>query len=63
VSTSVKWEGLEEFREWLRSLPGDAAGEADKIVQGEANYAALQIRRAYPSRTGNLLRNVLCPSA
>ena len=59
MSTSVKWTGIDEFREWLQSLPSDAAGEADHIVQGEANYAALQIRRRYPSRTGNLLRNVL----
>lgn len=58
MSTSVQWTGIEEFRAWLQSLPSDAAGEADHIVQGEANAAAVQIRSRYPSRTGNLLRNV-----
>lgn len=59
MSTSVKWTGIDEFREWLKSLPLDAGNEAAKIVQGEANAAAFQIRSRYPSRTGNLLRNVL----
>lgn len=59
MSTSVQWTGIDEFREWLQSLPIDAGNEADHIVQGEANAAAVQIRSRYPSRTGNLLRNVL----
>lgn len=58
MSVTAKWTGIDEFREWLRSLPIDAGNEADHIVQGEANAAAVQIRSRYPSRTGNLLRNV-----
>ena len=60
MSTSVRWEGLEEFREWLRSLPGDAAGEAGHIVQGEANYATFQIRSRYRGKfsTGKMQSQV-----
>jgi len=58
MSTSVQWQGLDEFREWLRSLPVEAPREAEKIIQGEANAAAFAIRSRYPSRTGNLRDHV-----
>lgn len=58
MSTSVKWEGLDEFREWLHTLPLEAGNEAEKIVQAEANAAAFQIRSRYPARTGELQRKV-----
>lgn len=54
MSVSVKWTGIDEFREWLQSLPLEAGNEAAKIVQAEANAATFQIRSRYPARTGNL---------
>jgi len=59
MSTSVTWTGIDEFREWLRSLPVDAPREAEKIIQGEANAAAFAIRSRYPARTGNLRSKVV----
>jgi len=58
MSMSAQWTGVEEFRDWLRSLPVEAPREAEKIVQGEANAAAFQIRSRYPARTGNLRNKV-----
>lgn len=59
MSTSVQWTGIEEFRQWLQSLPSDAAGEADHIAQGEANAAAVQIRSRYLPNASNLATKTL----
>lgn len=59
MSVTAKWTGIDEFREWLQSLPSDAAGEADHIVQGEANAAAVQIRSRYLARAADLATKTL----
>lgn len=59
-TATVTWFGLAELREQLRRLPDDLAGEADHIVQGAANYAAVAARTGYASHrfTGNLQEHV-----
>lgn len=50
----VVWQGLEEYRTVLRALPEELRGETDHYVEDAANSAAVDIRSAYPARTGNL---------
>jgi len=54
------FDGLAELRAALRNLPADLAGEAQKIVEGAANGAAVAVRRNYAShrRTGKLQDSV-----
>lgn len=51
---TVVWQGLEEYRKMLLALPDSLRGEADNYVEENANAAAVDIRGAYPARTGNL---------
>lgn len=51
---TLTFQGLDELRAALRALPDDLTGEAGHIVEGAANGAAVDIKTAYPSRTGNL---------
>jgi len=48
MSCAWKWEGLEELRAALRTLPADLAGEAYHIVDGTVNAAAGEIKAGYP---------------
>ena len=48
------FDGLDELRAALRRLPEELAGEAQHEVEGAANGAAADIKRAYPVRTGRL---------
>lgn len=51
----MKWNGLDEFYDQLRTMPAEMTGEAAHITEGVANAAALEIRSAYPvGPTGNL---------
>jgi hypothetical protein len=60
VSTNqLKFDGLAELRAALRSLPSDLTVEASHEVQGAANGAAADIKRAYPVRTGRLRDGVV----
>lgn len=54
MSASVKWNGLDELRAALRTLPADLTAEASFLVEGAANGAAAEIKAAYPVRTGTL---------
>lgn len=54
----VRWDGLDEYRELLRTLPETLANESANLVEGAANAAAFDIRSAYPVRTGNLQKGV-----
>lgn len=55
---TVVWQGLEEYRKVLLALPDALRGEADNYVEENANAAAVDIRGAYPARTGNLRAGV-----
>lgn len=55
---SLRWDGLDELKEWLRTLPEHLTEEAAGIVTRAAVNAAEDIRAAYPVRTGNLRRGV-----
>ena len=54
MANEVRWDGLEEYRELLRALPEALAQETAHLVEAAANGAAVDIRRAYPVRTGRL---------
>lgn len=58
MSVRLEWQGLEELRTALRTLPADLTGEASHIVEGSANAAAADIKAAYPVRTGTLRNHV-----
>lgn len=53
------FSGLDELRAVLRRLPEECAVEAGKIIEGEANAAAAEMRQKYPVRTGNLMQGVV----
>lgn len=59
MSASLKFEGMNEFRAALRRLPEELAGEAGHIIEGTANAAATDIKRAYPAHTGRLIAGVV----
>ena len=50
----VVWEGLEAYRAVLAQFPEMLTGEAANLVEGEANGVAVEIKAAYPVRTGTL---------
>ena len=49
---------MTEFRQQLRNLPRELAGEASGIVTGAAEGAKDEVVNAYPDGTGNLRRGV-----
>ena len=59
MSASVRWSGLDELRAQLRALPADLTAEASHIVQAAANAAEVEIKAAYPVRTGRLRDHVI----
>jgi hypothetical protein len=61
VSVELRLQGIEEFREALRNLPAELAGEAGHLALAAANSAAVSIRAAYGQHrvTGNLQEHVI----
>ncbi len=58
-SVTLKWIGLEEFKEALRKLPENLTEEAAGIVQSVASGAAQTVQADYPrGPTGNLKARV-----
>jgi len=58
MSVTLKWDGLDEFKADLEKLPEGLTTDSDPIVSSAANGAAADIRAGYPTRTGNLKKNV-----
>lgn len=64
MASSVKLEGLDQFRQALRDLPEHLRDEASDIVQKTAAEAAEEVKNGYPGEsftrhsTGNLQRGV-----
>lgn len=54
ANNRIVWEGLEELKAALRTLPADLAAEASGIVTGRAERAKQDIETSYPERTGDL---------
>jgi hypothetical protein len=54
AKTHVVWKGLTELQTLLTQLPDTATGETAKLAEAAANGAAVDIRGAYPVRTGRL---------
>jgi hypothetical protein len=47
MASTMRWDGLREFREELRQLPEACRGEAAKVVEGEVNAAYVTVKRVY----------------
>lgn len=54
MSSSLRFDGLDELRAALRALPSDLAVEASHLVEGAANAAAAEIKAGYKVWSGNL---------
>lgn len=60
ANNRLRFDGLAELRQALRNLPAELTAEAANLIEGEANAAALAIRRGYPlGETGNLVEGVI----
>ena len=55
---SVKWDGLDTFKQELQVLTADLVSEAEGILIQSAFDAADAVRAAYPYREGGLRRGV-----
>jgi hypothetical protein len=58
MSAQLVYDGLEELRAALRSLPADLALEAGPIVTAAAERLQQDAQAAYPARTGHLRNGV-----
>lgn len=54
----LAFDGLEELKKSLRDLPKELHGEAEHIIEGEANAAALEVRSKYGQVSGKLVQGV-----
>lgn len=54
AKTHVVWQGLEELKTLIQQLPDTTTAETAKLAEAAANSAAVDIRGAYPVRTGTL---------
>ena len=54
MASALRWDGLDEFKDFLRLLPDELADEAGHIVMEHATLAASAIRSSYPRITGEL---------
>ena len=52
------WDGLAELRAEILALPETLTGEAAHLVEAAANAVTLDIKAAYPYRTGDLRKKV-----
>lgn len=55
----IVFDVLEELKKSLRELPQEMHGEAEHIVDGESNGAALEIRSKYGQVSGKLVQGVV----
>ena len=51
---ALVWDGMAELIAEVKQLPEACTGEAAKIAEGVVNGVTLDIKAAYPWRTGNL---------
>jgi len=60
MASTMRWDGLKEFREEIRKLPEACRGEAAKVVEAEVNGAYVTIKRVYEAHvwTGTLSRRL-----
>jgi hypothetical protein len=58
ATLSVKWDGLDTFKQELQALTSDLIREAEGILVASAFDAADAVRDAYPYREGGLIRGV-----
>jgi len=58
MSSSLTWQGLDDLRDALRSLPDDLTASAGPIVLNHALEADRTIETDYPRVTGNLKAGV-----
>jgi hypothetical protein len=60
MASTMRWDGLKEFREELRQLPEELRGQAAKVVEGEVNAAYVTVKRVYEAHrfTGHLSRQL-----
>lgn len=60
MSAKFRFDGLAALKAELDALPTNLTGEADKIVEGNANGAVLDLKRGYGDHifTGKLLKMV-----
>lgn len=60
AGTRFYFQGMEDLKTALNDLPAELRGEADHIVEEEANAAAVAIRRVYVEHvaSGRLLRGL-----
>jgi hypothetical protein len=60
MGASIRWEGLDEFKQALRDLPEDLTAEGGRYVEAAANDAAHEAKSGYPKGpTGNLISRVI----
>jgi hypothetical protein len=57
--TLLVWDGMAEYLAELRELPTACAGEAAKLVEAAVNGAEVDIKAAYPVRSGDLRDHVM----
>ncbi len=62
MSAKLTLVGVAELRAELRKFPAHLTGEATHLVEGEANGAAVQVKRNYPVRDGDLRDGVFVES-
>ena len=58
AKSMMVWQGLKELREEIRKLPEALRGDAMDLIERTVNAVAVDIRQAYPVRTGNLRKGV-----
>ena len=59
MSMQFKWQGLLELQQQLHELPDDLREVARYIIEDTAQDAAVEIRAAYPRKTGKLAASVV----
>lgn len=55
----IAFDGLAELKKSLRDLPEEMHGEAENIIEGEANAAALEVRQKYGIVSGKMVQGVV----
>lgn len=58
MPVSLRFDGMEEFRQALQRLPEDLAAEAAHVVIAAAEDTGQGVSSNYPVKTGNLQRGV-----
>lgn len=55
----IAFDGLAELKKDLRDLPEVMHGEAEHIIEGQANAAALEVRQKYGMVSGKMVQGVV----